>query len=75
MMNQKMNNPQKKSRPQDKWDAKAGMISKTYKVKKDTADAFKTACEKSNVAIGIQLTRLMEEYIQKVEKQSSSGYR
>lgn len=31
---------EKKKRPQDRWDEKAGMISKTYKVNKKVAEEF-----------------------------------
>lgn len=54
---------EKKSRPQDRWDAKAGMISKTYKVKKDTAENFAAKCRSEGVSIGTTLTRLMQLYI------------
>lgn len=49
---------EKKSRPQDKWDAKAGLILKTYKVNKEVAEEFKAACKKSGVAMGTQLTKM-----------------
>lgn len=55
---------EKKSRPQDKWDAKAGLISKTYKVNKEVAEEFKAACKKSGVAMGTQLTKMMKEFIE-----------
>lgn len=54
---------EKKSRAQDKWDAKAGMISKSYKVKKEAADAFAAACKEQGVSIGIKLSELMMEYV------------
>lgn len=56
---------EKKQRPQDKWDAKAGMISKTYKVKRDTAMEFQATCRRLNVSMGIQLTKLMQDFIDK----------
>ncbi len=56
---------EKKIRPQDKWDAKAGMTSKTYKVKKETAERFAEVCKSQGLAIGIQLTKLMQEFIDK----------
>lgn len=55
-----------KTRPQDKWDAKAGLIAKTYKVNKDTAEAFQAACKKAGVAMGTQLTALMKAFIEEV---------
>ena len=60
---------EKKSRPQDKWDEKAGVISKTYKVNKKVAEEFQAACKKSGVAMGTQLTKLMNEFIEKVNEE------
>lgn len=54
---------EKKSRPQDKWDAKAGMVPKTYKVKKDAAEAFAALCKSQGVAVGIKLSELMQTYV------------
>lgn len=53
---------EKKIRPQDKWDEKAGMVSKTYKVKKDAAERFAEACKAQGVAVGIKLSELMNAY-------------
>jgi hypothetical protein len=53
-------------RPQDKWDAKAGLVAKTYKVNKQTAEAFQVACKKAGVAMGTQLTKMMNEFIEQV---------
>lgn len=58
---------EKKNRPQDKWDAKAGLVPKTYKVNKEVAEGFKTACKKSGVAMGTQLTKMMKEFIEEVK--------
>ncbi len=38
---------EKKIRPQDKWNAKAGLISKSYKLKRELVDQFAAACEKA----------------------------
>lgn len=51
---------EKKARAQDKWDAKAGMVAKTYKVKKASADRFADACKERGVSMGIKLGELME---------------
>ena len=55
-------NEEKKTRPQDRWDAKAGMVAKTYKVKKADAEAFAEACRAQGVSIGIKLSELMRAY-------------
>lgn len=64
------NDGQKKARPQDKWDAKAGVISKTYKIDKATAIRFQEACQMSGVAMGTQLTKMMKQFIDETEKAS-----
>lgn len=63
------NSTGKKARPQDKWDAKAGVISKTYKVNKGVAEAFQIACKKAGVAMGTQLTKMMQEFIEQVNNE------
>lgn len=56
---------EKKTRPQDKWDEKAGVVSKTYKVNKKTAEEFKETCKKKGVSMGPQLTKMMQEFIER----------
>lgn len=63
-----MNETNKKVRPQDKWDAKAGVTSKTYKVNKEVAQQFQIACKKAGVAMGTQLTKMMGEFIEQVNE-------
>lgn len=63
-----MSETNKKIRPQDKWDAKAGVISKTYKVNKEVARQFQIACKKAGVAMGTQLTKMMGEFIEQVNE-------
>ena len=55
---------EKKKRPQDRWDEKAGMISKTYKVNKKVAEEFQAACKEKGIAMGVQLTNMMKEFIE-----------
>lgn len=61
----------KKSRPQDKWDAKAGVISKTYKVDKKIAGEYQEICKKAGVAMGTQLTKMMKDFIDEVNNSQS----
>lgn len=70
MLNNKPETEKKKNRPQDKWDAKAGVISKTYKVNKQVAEEFQEACKKAGVAMGAQLTKMMQEFIEETKKAS-----
>lgn len=54
---------EKKTRPQDRWDAKAGLKSKTYKVNAEVAAEFQEACKRLNVAMGTELTKMMQQFI------------
>lgn len=54
---------EKKVRPQDVWNAKAGYVSKTYKLKKEVVEDFAEACEKANVSQAGQLTKMMKDFI------------
>ncbi|MCD8124262.1 MAG: hypothetical protein LUE23_04385 [Lachnospiraceae bacterium] len=58
-----MSEQEKKARPQDKWDAKAGLVSKTFKVDKKTAEEYQATCRRLGVAMGTELTRMMREFI------------
>ncbi len=55
---------EKKIRPQDKWNAKAGLISKSYKLKRDLVEEFAAACDKAGVSQAAQLTKMMKEFIE-----------
>lgn len=54
---------EKKIRRQDAWNAKAGYVSKSYKLKKETVEAFADACQKVGVTQAGQLTKMMNEFI------------
>ena len=56
---------EKKIRQQDKWNAKAGLISKSYKLKRELVEAFADACEKAGVSQAGQLSMMMREFIEK----------
>lgn len=49
-------------RPQDKWNAKAGYISKSYKLKKEVVEKFAAACKKNGISQAGKLTELMKEF-------------
>lgn len=55
---------EQKIRAQDKWDAKAGIVPKTYKIDKDTAEEFKEVCNKLKLGQGPVLGKLMREFIE-----------
>lgn len=46
-----------------KYEAKIGLISKSYKLKKEVVEEFKKACERSGTSQAKELTRFMEQFI------------
>lgn len=59
---------EKRVRPQDRWNAKAGLISKSYKLKKETVEQFAQACEDAGVSQAAQLTKMMKTFIEEQKK-------
>ena len=59
----------KKKRPQDVWNEKAGYVSKSYKLKKTLVDAFADACDRAGVSQAGQLTKMMNAFIEETNKQ------
>ncbi|MGF6989177.1 hypothetical protein M2150_000415 [Lachnospiraceae bacterium PM6-15] len=60
-------NPKPQTIATRKYEAKAGFLSKSYKLKKDTVNAFADACEKAGVSQAGQLTKMMQEFIEKTK--------
>lgn len=52
----------KKVRPQDRWNEKAGYVSKSYKLKRDVVEEFKEACDRAGVSQAAQLTAMMKAF-------------
>jgi ferritin len=59
---------EKKIRSQDKWNAKAGLISKSYKLKRELTEQFAEACETAGVSQAGQITKMMKEFIDEQNK-------
>ena len=53
----------------ERYEKKAGWISKSYKLKKEVVEAFADACEKEGVSQAGQLTKMMQEFAEKVNKE------
>nr|DAY18888.1 MAG TPA: transcriptional repressor [Caudoviricetes sp.] len=51
-----------------KYEAKIGLISKSYKLKREVVEAFAEACNKVGVSQASQLTKMMTEFIETVRK-------
>lgn len=56
---------EKKVRPQDIWNKKAGYISKSYKLKREVVEDFKKACDRAGVSQASQITKMMKEFCEK----------
>lgn len=62
--------PSKQSIATRKYEKKAGWMSKSYKMKRETVEAFAVACEKAGVSQAGQLMKMMNEFIAQHEQQS-----
>ena len=51
-----------------KYEEKAGWMSKSYKLKREVVEAYAEACKKEGESAAGQLTKMMNEFIQEVNK-------
>jgi hypothetical protein len=52
----------------EKYQKKAGWMSKSYKLKREVVEAFAEACEQAGVSQAGKLTELMKGFIEEVNK-------
>lgn len=52
----------------EKYQKKIGLVSKSYKLKKEIVDAYAAACRKAGVSCAGQLTTMMQDFIQTVSE-------
>lgn len=52
-----------------KYEAKAGFVSKSYKLRKKLTEEFAQACEKRGVSAAGQLTTMMQAFIDEVNNE------
>ena len=55
-----------------KYEAKVGLISKSYKLKREVIDAFAEACRLEGVSQASQLTKMMTEFIETVSEENKT---
>ena len=55
--------PKAQTKATDKWQKKVGIISKSFKLKKELTDEYKEACEKAGVSQASQISKMMREFI------------
>lgn len=53
-----------------KYEAKVGLVSKSYKLKREVVEAFALACEKCGVSQSGQLTAMMQAFIDEVNAEA-----
>ena len=61
-------NPNTQTAATKRYHEKIGYISKSYKLSKETAEAFKETCAKEGVSQASKLAELMVAYIQSVKE-------
>ncbi len=63
-------NPKPQTIATKKYEAKAGFVSKSYKLRKELVEQFAEACEAAGVSQAAQLTKMMREFVE-AQKQNS----
>lgn len=61
-------NPSKQTVATDKYAKKVGLISKSYKLKKELTEEFAYACSKRNTSASAELSKFMEKFIEETNK-------
>ena len=57
-------NPNAQTKATEKYARKVGLISKSYKLKREVVDEFAKACEKAGVSQAAKLTQMMIAFIE-----------
>ena len=60
--------PKQQTNASRKYQNKVGLIAKSYKIKREVADAFADACEKAGVSQAAKITELMLGFVQEQGK-------
>jgi len=63
-------NPTKQTIASEKYQKKAGYIAKSFKLKKETVEAFKQACDKAGTSQATQITKMMQSFIDEQKERS-----
>lgn len=58
-------NPKPQTVATKKYEGKAGLMSKSYKLKRELVDQFADACERAGVSQAAQLSKMMKDFIEK----------
>lgn len=60
-------NPTPQTIASDKYQKKAGWMTKGFKLKRDVVEEFEEACEKAGVSQASKITELMKQFIKEVK--------
>ena len=60
--------PNTQTKATKKYHEKIGLISKSYKLKRELTEQFAAACEKAGVSQASQISRMMKEFIEEVNQ-------
>ena len=58
-------NPKPQTIATKKYEEKAGLMSKSYKLKREVVDQFAEACDRAGVSQAAQLSKMMTDIIEK----------
>lgn len=61
--------PKPQTEATKRYEKKAGLISKSYKLKRELVEQFADACDKAGVSQAAQLTKMMKEFIEENQKE------
>lgn len=57
--------PKQQTVASKKYQDKVGLIAKSYKLKREVVEEFANACERAGVSQSAQITKMMQEFIEK----------
>ena len=60
-------NPSAQTVATEKYQKKAGYMTKGFKIKRDVAERFAAACERAGVSQAAQITEMMNAFVEKTE--------
>lgn len=64
-----LGSPKPQTIASEKYQKKAGYMTKGFKIKRELAEEFENACEKAGVSQAGQITKLMKEFIEQVNEE------
>ena len=62
--------PKKQTIASAKYQEKVGLVSKSYKLKRELVEEFASACNQAGVAQSYQISTMMQEFIKKIKNET-----